>query len=461
MGNFFTSTQIYNPKQLDRDKFIDLFCKEMKKTGYIPSNSDECEISYILRFDDNCKWVAITSEAYEQGNRFSQADTGRIAKMLKTVCINTTVIDSDCASLDLYDESGNKKDSLIMGRADDYFGDDIPEPSESVWTPFLKEGCTWRQLLDVLNGDYVFVEEGLTELSHIFGLDSEGRLFLVDSDNDNEHNVSLYFKKNAAVKEKKLTLNAAIKQVFGEILFPLGFKRVKSSYPYYVRVVAGEIVHVVSVINQKNNNANQIMIIAGIATVYRRKIDFSTAPQAHYNYWLFNSYELCYKNISLDKEYDKLSSIGNFSLYVDDSNDIIIVKLQNALNDVVENVIPILDEVNNFDSAADFLLRYSSSAFFFRKPSFDKGDYLDSNESLLLTAISDTSALLDRYGEYLKVYNDYMVSINRVKRQYDIPKSLDELVDKINCLQNSLEYVKIANEYCSSNKAYLCNLFKQ
>lgn len=144
MGNFFTSTQIYNPNQFNQDQFINFFCEEMKKNSYVTSNSDESEVSYILRFSDGCKWVTITSEAYEQGNQLSQSDTGGIAKMLKTICINTTIIDGDCAILDLYDKSGKKKDSLIMGRADDYFGDDIPEPKESVWTLLLEKGYSWK-----------------------------------------------------------------------------------------------------------------------------------------------------------------------------------------------------------------------------------------------------------------------------------------------------------------------------
>ena len=95
-------------------------------------------------------------------------------------------------------------------------------------------------------------------------------------------------------------------KVCGEALEPMGFKRVMGSYPYFVRIINGEIVHVISVINQKINNVNQIMIIAGIATLYRRKIDLSIPPQAHYNYWLFNSYELCSKNFSIDNENDQL-----------------------------------------------------------------------------------------------------------------------------------------------------------
>ena len=132
MGSFFTSKQIYAPGNHSKEQFLDMFCKEMKGEGYVICDCDESELTYILRFADNCKWVTITSEKCEQGNRLSQQDTGRIAKMLKTTCVNTIVIDSDFAVLDLYDESGEKADSLILGRADDYFGDDIPEPSEKL-----------------------------------------------------------------------------------------------------------------------------------------------------------------------------------------------------------------------------------------------------------------------------------------------------------------------------------------
>ena len=33
MGRFFTSTQIYNPKQLDRDGFKAYFCDKMANEG--------------------------------------------------------------------------------------------------------------------------------------------------------------------------------------------------------------------------------------------------------------------------------------------------------------------------------------------------------------------------------------------------------------------------------------------
>ena len=89
MGSFFTSTQIYNPNLLNREQFINFFCEEMKENSYVTCNSDESEVSYILRFSDECNWVTLSSEAYEQGNCTSQSDTARIARMLGTYCVNT------------------------------------------------------------------------------------------------------------------------------------------------------------------------------------------------------------------------------------------------------------------------------------------------------------------------------------------------------------------------------------
>nr|MCR4888878.1 hypothetical protein [Ruminococcus sp.] len=164
MGNFFTSSQIYDNECLTKEKFIDKFCNEMKSEGYITCEDDEAEKSYILRFTDNCKWVTITSEDYEQGNQTAHSDTGRIAQMLGTTCVNTTVIDSDCAVMEMYNEKGVKADTLIMGRADDYFGENIPLPAENAWKPFLADNSSWKKLCDIVkeSENYTFVEEGLS-----------------------------------------------------------------------------------------------------------------------------------------------------------------------------------------------------------------------------------------------------------------------------------------------------------
>ena len=62
MGNFFTSTQVYNNEKLNREEFIENFCNKMAEEGHVTCDSDESEFSYILIFADNCKWVTISSD---------------------------------------------------------------------------------------------------------------------------------------------------------------------------------------------------------------------------------------------------------------------------------------------------------------------------------------------------------------------------------------------------------------
>lgn len=325
MGSFFTSTQIYAPGQHSKNQFLDIFCKEMKEEGYVICDSDESEISYILKFGDNCKWVTITSETYEQGNQLSWQDTSRIAKMLKTVCINITVIDSDCAIMDLYNESGKKADSLIIGRADDYFGDNIPQPSENVWMQFLSSGRTWKQFIEICNADEVFIEESLSKLAETIGMNNENILFSAeDADEGDKNIVFLHFKKakssitmsqnDKAVNKtsKKLTLNTAFKQIFGEILEPMGFKLVKSKYPYYMRVVGEGIVQVISFSKEKslnldpNRDEEGVEIYVGIDLLINPLINFDKNPTIVDNQkWMISLYDL----------------YGKFLVYMDGFNE--------------------------------------------------------------------------------------------------------------------------------------------
>lgn len=370
MGSFFTSTQIYNPNLLNREQFINFFCEEMKKNGYVTSNSDESEVSYVLRFSDECKWVTLTSESYEQGNQLSQSDTGRIAKMLKTVCINTTVIDSDCATLDLYDKSGKKKDSLIMGRADDYFGDDIPEPIESVWAPLLEKGYSWRQLLDVQNGDYVFVEEGLSEIAPIIGIARNNIAFTAEDARENDSStVILDFQKarpaiimSRAGKEiktpKSITLNAAFKQIIGKALESFGFKVIKGRHPYIVRVINNEILHVITFRTESpdySEGDKAFAIMGGIATVYRKKITLDQSPIQ--NYIWFNYMFDFYEALTDERDANILGQLFR-SYYYSDKPETLISVMNTGAENLIKYVLPVMGKINDIDSSLDYMRKF-------------------------------------------------------------------------------------------------------
>ena len=340
----------------------------MKKNGYVTCNSDESEVSYILRFSDECKWVTLASEAYEQGNQLSQSDTGRIAKMLKTVCINTTVIDSDCATLDLYDKSGKKKDSLIMGRADDYFGDDIPEPIENVWSPLLEKGYLWGKLLDVRNGDYVFVEEGLAKIAPILGIGNIS-FSAEDAVSDDSSTVILDFKKarpsiimSQAGKEikspKPITLNAAFKQIIGKALEPFGFKVIKGRHPYIVRVINNEILHIITFRTESpdySEGDKAFAIMGGIATVYRKKITLDQSPIQ--NYIWFNYMFDFYEALTDERDANVLGQLFR-SCYYSDKPESLISVMNTGAENLIKYVLPVMGKINDIDSSLDYMRKF-------------------------------------------------------------------------------------------------------
>ena len=349
MGNLFTSTQIYNEGMVKSKQFIDMFCKAMKKEGYVTCEGDESEKSYILRFADNCKWVTIASEEYDEGN--AAADAGKIAKMLGTTCVNTNVIDSDCAVMEMYVKSGQKANTIVVGRADDYFGKK-PKISEQVWKPFLAEGMTWEKLCNILNDseEYTFVEDCLSELAPIIGMDDSNILFSAEDAEEDEHTVFLDFKK-AAAKEKKLTFVSAFKLVFGEMLEPMGYKYFKKGkYPYFVKVINNEILHIISYrhISSSIVGHKAMEIHGGAISLYRRKIDLTGEPTC----WLSTIHS--YYN----GEYNKLAvDLIRYECNMSD-NESITKDMKRAAELVKEFILSNIDNVVTLESYVKYAKRF-------------------------------------------------------------------------------------------------------
>lgn len=457
MGNFFTSSQIYNDKGLNKQQFIDKFCKAMSDSGYTVCDSDESEMSYILRFAEKSKWVAIASELYGEGGQIAQADAGRIAKMLGTYCMNTEVIDSDCAAMSLYGKDGKSADMLLMGRYDDYFGDDTPELNKKIWTQFLSDGSTWEQFTKTLSGEYVFVEDGLAQLAPVIGMDSGNLLFSAEDDVDDESAVFLDFKKAGTKKEKKLTLNAAFKQVFGEALEPLGFKKVKSKYPYYVRVINNEIVQVISFYNEKGGDYQTYTVVGGIATPYRKKIDFSVRPSCHME-WLGSNSKYYFFSDPSDYSYEYDGYLHEVYLSQTADSNKLLTAMKQSFEDVKKWMLPVFNDITTIDDTIIFYLNYHSDCFGLRKEIFDQGLYTQDNEILLLSQIQNEDLVIEKYIQKLKQHNEFEAKIGRAACQVNIEKAKEKLIDSIQYLKYNKKYLALANEYKIRNTEILKSL---
>ncbi len=286
MGRFSTTTQIRN--NTDRAGFISAFNSVMEKHGFVPCAEDEAAKSYLLAFSDG--WVTLASEEYRDNPRKAYDDSKGIAAALKTSAFTVEVVDSDFGILNLFTADGGE-DEVIVGDGSGYGIEEPARGNRKYWMPLLADGKTWEQFSEIVEQENTFVEETLGNLAAVFGIDA----YYIDADFDeimekaDGGDVTAFYFKKAAAKVKTMSLNAAFVKVFGEGLEPLGFKRlknIKTKYPYFVRVVGNEILHIVSYrqISSPKLGYKNIEIYCGVVTLYRRKIDFTRLPED----WLEN-----------------------------------------------------------------------------------------------------------------------------------------------------------------------------
>lgn len=273
MGKFFNTLHI---KAANKDAFLTAFEWAMKKQGYVPCEVDDAEISYIAAFSEG--WISLSNgdDSAEALAKLSQ----KFARDLKLASFVVEAVDSDFAILTLNTVS-RKTSRLVVGDGEGYGVEKAPFSADE-WKPLLRNGGE-REFLAVTEQDGVFVEDSLRELGKIFGINPAVMAWCFEDFEENIGRgtdvISLSFKKRA---EKKLTLNAAFKQVFGAALEPLGYQLIKGKYPYYARVVTDEIIHVITYYNDKrcyDRDHDYIFIKGGVATVYRPKIDLTQNPR--------------------------------------------------------------------------------------------------------------------------------------------------------------------------------------
>ncbi|SFD18913.1 hypothetical protein [Ruminococcus albus] len=254
----------------------------MQKEGYVRC-SDEGDLTYVLAFsaDPNCNWVTISSELYGDGNPEAETDTARIAKMLKTVCINTIVIDSDCAIMHMYDQKGKPVDVIAIGRAEDYLGNTALNPKKELWESLLGNGTTWETFRKIQQDCYVSAEDGLTKIAPCLCMDENLITFALSELHDySDTTVTLNFKKTAAHTETKLTMKKGFESVYGELLNQNGFTLLKSKHPYFVRVIDNLMIQSISFAKEKSMDSahDGFTICVGVNLTSTPMTDFDQTP---------------------------------------------------------------------------------------------------------------------------------------------------------------------------------------
>lgn len=360
MGRFFSNVQIKNTGS--REQFISSFCDLMKKRNLVQCTDDEAEVQYILAFSEG-GWVTLASDVYKSASKQAHDDAQQTAKEMNTSSFSMEVVDSDWAIIGLH-TGADIHDTVIAGRSA-FPEEQSPKGRQERWEQLLAQGKTWEQLSEIWNKNEVFVEDAMQEAASVLGIEPKYMISEYDDFNSeadtNSDILPLFYKKNITVlknSEKKLTLNAAFKQVFGEALEPLGFVKMKGNNKYLLRLINNEILQIIALENGQDDNSGYkaFSIYAGIATIYRPNIDIKKYASYNKN-WLKNLssyYSDLFPEKHGDETFKKLSSIS----YEQNNTEDIFKKATYALSMTQSLVMPLFEEVTDLKSCLMFLRKF-------------------------------------------------------------------------------------------------------
>ncbi len=357
MGRFSTTVHIRN--NADREGFIGSFCEVMKKRGFVPCGEDEAAAAYLLAFGG--EWVTLALDEYSENPQKAYDDARDISAEIKSSGFSVEIVDSDFALLKLF---GENKDEVIVGDGEGYGIEDAPKGDRKCWEPLLAEGGTWEQLSEIREKREVFVEDALWNAAPVLGITPE--YMTADhrelSENSGEdENIRGFFFKKADEKKKSMTLNAAFIKVFGEGLEPLGFKRlknIKNKYPYFVRVIGDEILNIISYRQTTSPKLKYkcIEILGGVATLYRRKIDFTVEPEDILtDIFHLHRYAVESGKIDLSVKQPQPGYLCN----ANDSEEML-RELEKALNDTTSLFPEFIDKVTDLDACVEYFYNTNS-----------------------------------------------------------------------------------------------------
>ncbi|MBP3271385.1 MAG: hypothetical protein J6M17_04045 [Ruminococcus sp.] len=331
MGLSLTNTHIHNKANLTKPQFKKALTDMMKSKGYTKATEDDASVSFSLIFTKDRKWVTVLGE---------DINAAELAKSLDLQVLSVELVDSDFAELKLH--SADSADTLMLGNP---YMDEYPDPNPDKWQSILGEN-TWSQVEEIQSGDHTFAEDALAEFGALIGL---GENILLENDDIPEGAEVMHFKK---AKEKKLTLNAAFKQVFGGYLEPLGFVKIKTADPIYVRLLDDCFIQIIAMEKMADN---VYRILCGVATIYRLKIELERGYRYNIN-WLRGISEL-YRNInSSNYDWNYYMSIQAFG-FVTPNNEEIIASFNKALAETKKIVMPEFDKMKNKNDVVSYLCK--------------------------------------------------------------------------------------------------------
>lgn len=204
-----------------------------------------------------------------------------------------------------------------------------------------------------------------------------------------------------------MSLNTAFKKVYGEGLAPYGFKKIKGSRPYFVRMVGDEILQVISYLTRPSVSRvyKEFSTCGGIATVYRPNIDLSLTAIRNSN-WLYHNLDFYNKKDIMNEKPNMFDKWYTFSYKPNDEKSLLDA-VEYSLEVTKQVMLNVFDEVKDIRTCVEYLRTYSpQELMLFVDETFGQDEC---NEGLLNFMVYDIDEYEKTRREGHEETNEYMM----------------------------------------------------
>ena len=434
MGYTFYNYHI-SLKDLSSDEIMSSIDEYMKKRGYVKSKADEdAEISIKACKSDKWFSYAVPGDGADS-ETFSEIGD----KLYKYLCsdgkigLSVECVDSDFAVLQLHSQN-HEQASIAIGEMYDKSMRENGKLDE--WQEIISEP---ERFLEIVNDEYVFVEDRLDDMGKLLGM-NEGQILLLENSEEDYKYIQLNYKIKK--QEKIKSFKSMFKEIFGEGLKEDGFVAIKGRQPYIVRMIGDEIFHVITYENvwcpeayhEETKGWKAFRILASVGTVYRKRIDFDINPKKNRE-WLFTIQEF-YDSTDPPIYSEKVSRNLYQCAYNPNDTEDIVKKLEMFLLATKEVIVRYMNTVDSLLSCFETYERFDSNAAHF--PIYDEEtnsliQTYDYGDGLVCIKITDDG--MDPYGSGIRLANRLKSEFASSEQFVSVAtKSCKEYVAKEHCM---------------------------
>lgn len=214
-----------------------------------------------------------------------------------------------------------------------------------------------------------------------------------------------------------MSLNTAFVKIYGELLAPYGYKKIKGRRPYFVKVVGNEIVHIISYSTRPSLKWGYkgYTVVGGVATVYRPKINLDITTRDNFN-WMDSSFGFYSRTDPYGEKPNRADELYTF-YYKEGDEASMQESIRKTFESTEEIMLPTFEKVTDLKTCMEYLNIYMSNLLFLHEDEEFAEKYNECSEEFLKLMLYSVDEYIDNQKQRLKRYKERKIHLMEMGKE--------------------------------------------